>query len=285
MLELKARIIKDGKVVGYTISDGRVEINFSILHTWAFAKRGQIRNVKALGDEYNPKLSGENDFKIRSLPKVNITDILNTKSRNIVIEQLLHDSELSKRTKRLGHTIIGYKIRNIGNEGIQYKRVIACPDYEYCIKILQPNESIYISNTELALLARDIGNNFANGELVLNNQNCFGSNVTYEKLSIMYKFKKYNNTNGMGRYVSNNVVKQYDTRLDTIDIRQILDKEIIAKYFMPKHLAEYILTLEEKPLTADEILGLTPSQLDEYAEKRRKIREYKEREENQTWLI
>lgn len=74
MLTVTARIFNDTQLVGYRLSDGNQERDFTKLQAWVFAKNKQILNVIATGNESDPGLSGTNGFELKRLPEVKPTN-------------------------------------------------------------------------------------------------------------------------------------------------------------------------------------------------------------------
>ena len=70
MLTIIARLFKDNQLVGYRLSDGQREQDFTKQQAWLYAKNKQILNVVATGTQEDPGLSGTNGFELKKLPEV-----------------------------------------------------------------------------------------------------------------------------------------------------------------------------------------------------------------------
>lgn len=70
MLQITARLFKDGQLVGYRLTDGRQTQDLTKIQAWMYAKNKQIINVTATGTQDDPQLSGVNGFKLKELPEI-----------------------------------------------------------------------------------------------------------------------------------------------------------------------------------------------------------------------
>lgn len=70
MLQITARLFKEGQLVGYRLTDGTQTQDLTKIQAWMYAKNKQIINVTATGTQDDPQLSGVNGFKLKELPEI-----------------------------------------------------------------------------------------------------------------------------------------------------------------------------------------------------------------------
>lgn len=70
MLQLTARLFKDGQLIGYQATDGNSTANLTKQEAWMYAKHKQVFNVTASGTPEAPVLSGTNGFQLKNLPEI-----------------------------------------------------------------------------------------------------------------------------------------------------------------------------------------------------------------------
>lgn len=231
MLVITARIFKDNQLVGYQLSDGSQTQSLSKLDTWMYAKNKQIMDVVASGTFENPTLSGKNGFELKKLPEIrdNVNKVTQSISNNIYIENVLKEDCFK------GVVTIGYKIRNISNEPIEVQRIKADPaDHSMSTVILQPNNTLCISKSELGLLVSNYGTTFANGKIKYKTGNTSDTNdeTEYEKLGRNYMFIPGKDDKD---YTANEKSKQeYISKLSemAVGIREVVPPNEILEYFV-----------------------------------------------------
>ena len=104
MLRVIARIFDDNQLVGYLLTDGRVEKPVTREQAWKYAKNKMIENVLAVGSanvqtpfgaSNSASLSGKNGFELKSLPK---------------IEEVCNSNEIYEMKEELRDNGTGYTI-------------------------------------------------------------------------------------------------------------------------------------------------------------------------------
>lgn len=240
MLVVTARLFKDNQLVGYRLSDGQKQQDFTKQQAWMYAKNKQILNVTATGTEVDPGISGTNGFELKKLPEIKWGETNNKKSRllgyYLLVTHTLYDGVnlgCGSINKKSAAAIIGYEIKNIGTEPISYIRIAVTPEHETEEVVLQPNEEVYLNRAEVAALAlRDeVGVYFANGRIA---DSAKRVNNEYDRLnSYFFTFYQSGSNN---KYINSEVAPRYfgKTVHDEdimIDVRLIRNPEMIAKYF------------------------------------------------------
>lgn len=250
MLQITARLFKDGQLVGYRLTDGNQTQDLTKIQTWMYAKNKQIINVTAAGTQDDPQLSGTNGFKLKELPEIKFgqpavySEMKNNRckySNSLVITNYIVDCKnperVIMRTKGpipksgdrglIGAPLtIGYMIKNIGNEPIQIER-IAVNSKETETAVLSPGQSLALSRKEVVALGfkLEVDGIFANAKLVSSKK----VERTLENEKYFYIKLTDENTD----------ITADDFRLD---IWKVAKPDEISKYF------DYIVSLDSKQI-------------------------------------